>query len=93
MGCRSRERGEAAVKEIVASSGNDNVEMVELDLLSLASVRRWPAPQFCFFIGNFDFRFAMSVVARPEPLSILINNAGLYFGVSGCLDHLQRNLC
>ena len=81
MGCRSRERGEAAVKEIVASSGNNNVEMVELDLLSLASVRRWPAPQFCFFPGNFDFRFAMSVVARPEPLSILINNAGLYFGV------------
>ena len=35
-----QERGEAAVKEIVASSGNNNIEMVELDLLSLASVRR-----------------------------------------------------
>ena len=40
VGCRSRERGEAAVKEIIASSGNNNIEMVELDLLSLASVRR-----------------------------------------------------
>jgi len=64
VGCRSRERGEAAVKEIVASSGNNNVEMVELDLLSLASVRR----------------FAQSIASRPGPLSLLINNAGMFDG-------------
>jgi len=61
VGCRSRQRGEAAVKEIINTSGNSKVEMVELDLLSLASVRR----------------FAQAVAARPEPLSLLINNAGM----------------
>jgi len=61
VGCRSRQRGEAAVKEIVRTSGNPKVEMEELDLLSLASVRR----------------FAQAVAARPEPLSLLINNAGM----------------
>merc|ERR1711971_1441216 len=64
VGCRSRQRGEAAVKEIVNASGNSKVEMVELDLLSLASVRR----------------FAQAVAARPEPLSLLINNAGMADG-------------
>jgi len=64
VGCRSRQRGEAAVKEIISTSGNSKVEMVELDLLSLASVRR----------------FAQAVAARPEPLSLLINNAGMADG-------------
>ena len=66
MGCRSRQRGEAAVKEIINTSGNSKVflasakcfehlfnfqlskvEMVELDLLSLASVRRFDFRFFC----------------------------------------------
>jgi len=61
VGCRSRQRGEAAVNEIVSKSCNSKVEMVELDLLSLDSVHR----------------FAQVVAARPEPLSLLINNAGM----------------
>jgi len=61
LGCRNRERGEGAVKDIITSTGNSMVEMVELDLLSLESVRR----------------FAQEISARPEPLHILINNAGM----------------
>jgi NAD(P)-dependent dehydrogenase (short-subunit alcohol dehydrogenase family) len=60
VGCRSKARGEAAVRDIVASTGSRTVELVELDLLSLASVRR----------------FAQAVASRPEPLHLLINNAG-----------------
>jgi len=61
MGCRNRDRGERAVKDVITSTGNSMVEMVELDLLSLESVRR----------------FAQEISARPEPLHILINNAGM----------------
>lgn len=61
LGCRSRQRGEAAVREVIGSSGNTGVEMVELDLMRLESVRR----------------FAQHVAARAEPLHILINNAGI----------------
>jgi len=64
LGCRSRERGETAVREIVASSSNTRVEMVELDLLDLSSVRR----------------FAKEVAGRPQPIHLLINNAGFWDG-------------
>ena len=68
------------MKEIVASTGNSRVEMMDLDLTSLASVQE----------------FAKSVIARPEPLQVrtinsvrivptlcvqvLINNAGMVAG-------------
>lgn len=64
LGCRSRERGEAAVRDIVATTGNTQVVMEELDLLSLESVRR----------------FAQTIASRPEPLGLLINNAGMADG-------------
>ena len=54
LGCRSRLRGLKAVKEIMASTGNSRVEMMDLDLTSLASVQE----------------FAKSVIARPEPLQV-----------------------
>ena len=60
LGCRSRERGETAG----ASSSNTRVEMVELDLLDLSSVRR----------------FAKEVAGRPQPIHLLINNAGFWDG-------------
>ena len=81
---------------------------MELDLLSLASVRRYPQ----YLILSLDsltildsihlgpwaildladsltilhFRFAQAVAARPEPLSLLINNAGILveLAVSTC---------
>ena len=42
------------MKEIVASTGNSRVEMMDLDLTSLASVNE----------------FAKSVIARSEPLQV-----------------------
>ena len=59
LGCRSRLRGLKAVKEIVASTGNTRVEMMDLDLTSLASVHE----------------FAKSVIARPEPLQVTKSNS------------------
>jgi retinol dehydrogenase-12 len=61
LACRSREKTEPVVAEIKQSSGNDAVEMLELDLGSLASVRR----------------AAETFLARDLPLPLLINNAGI----------------
>jgi len=64
LACRSRERAEAARAEIVAATGNEAVEFLELDLASLASVRA----------------AAESFLARDLPLQLLVNNAGLVPG-------------
>ena len=56
LGCRSRLKGLKAVKEIAMSTGNSRVEMMDLDLTSLASVRE----------------FAKAVLARAEPLQVVV---------------------
>src|SRR5690606_38943033 len=61
LACRSREKTEAAIAEIKGSTGNDQVELVPLDLGDLASVRA------C----------AEALLARDLPIHGLINNAGL----------------
>lgn len=61
MACRSRERSEPVRDQIRASSGNDRVELLDLDLGSFDSVRACAA------------QFA----ERDSKLDILINNAGL----------------
>ncbi len=61
IGCRSAERGAAAVNAIKAASGSDSAELLALDLASLASVRD------C----------ATAFLARDEPLHVLVNNAGV----------------
>ncbi|CAJ0871523.1 3562_t:CDS:10 [Entrophospora sp. SA101] len=58
---RSIERGTAAVEKIKQETGNQNVELLQLDLQSLKSVKE------C----------AQSFLARKLPLHILINNAGI----------------
>ena len=58
---RDRARGEAAVADIRARSGNDRVEVVVFDLASLASVRQGAA----------------DILARCERIDVLVNNAGL----------------
>ncbi len=58
---RDRARGEAAAQKIRASTGNDHVEVGELELASLASVRA----------------FAQRFLARHEALHILVTNAGV----------------
>jgi retinol dehydrogenase 12 len=61
VACRSEEKGRAAVAAIAAETGNDAVEFVALDLADLDSVRA------C----------ADRLLARDEPLHVLINNAGV----------------
>jgi retinol dehydrogenase 12 len=61
LACRSAERGAAAVSAIKAASASDSVELLPLDLASLASVRD------C----------ATAFLARDEPLHVLVNNAGV----------------
>ncbi|HEC43838.1 MAG TPA: SDR family oxidoreductase [Bacteroides sp.] len=61
---RDKAKGEATLKEIRQATGSDQVYMLEVDLASLASVRRL-ADAF-----RKDFK----------QLDVLINNAGGYFG-------------
>lgn len=58
---RDMEKGEAAVASIKASTGNDNIEVMSLDLASFASVRT----------------FAEQFLAKYDAINILINNAGI----------------
>jgi retinol dehydrogenase-12 len=61
LACRSKERTEPVVEEIKKETSNDNVEFLELDLSSLASVQR----------------FAKQFRSKGLPLHLLINNAGV----------------
>lgn len=61
VAARNPEKGQAAVDEVIARSGNDKVELLQLDLASLTSVRR----------------AAEAFQARHDRLHVLVNNAGL----------------
>ena len=61
LACRDTTRGRAAAREIQAATGNDALEVLELDLASLDSVRR----------------AADEVLGRRGPLDALVNNAGI----------------
>jgi NAD(P)-dependent dehydrogenase (short-subunit alcohol dehydrogenase family) len=61
IACRSVPKGEEAASDIRASTGNDSVWVLPLDLADLDSVRS------C----------ALEFLARGEPLHVLVNNAGL----------------
>jgi retinol dehydrogenase-12/retinol dehydrogenase-13 len=58
---RDPARGEAAVADIVAASGSEEVEQLTLDLASIASIRE----------------LAETLHRRTDELSVLVNNAGL----------------
>jgi NAD(P)-dependent dehydrogenase (short-subunit alcohol dehydrogenase family) len=62
MVSRNRARGELAVEEVVARSGNPQVELLVADFASQASVRQ----------------LARNFLARHDKLDVLINNAGVY---------------
>jgi len=60
LACRNRARAEAAAKEVVSRTWNDDVAVVDLDLADLSSVRR----------------AAGDVGERWDRLDVLVNNAG-----------------
>ena len=60
---RDRGRGEAAVADIKARSGNQAVSMMAADLSSQASIRQ----------------LAQEFIATGQPLHVLVNNAGAVF--------------
>jgi retinol dehydrogenase-12 len=65
MACRSVERSQPVADEIKQQTGNDKVEIAQLDLGSLASVRKCAA----------------EILARDVPIHGLINNAGITAGL------------
>lgn len=67
MACRSLDKARAVADELKQATGNSQIEVVQLDLGDLASVRR------C----------AEELLARDLPLHGLINNAGITAGVRG----------
>lgn len=61
MACRDMEKAQAAVNEVIASSGNENVVCMKLDLSDSKSIRE----------------FAEAINKGEPKLNILINNAGV----------------
>ena len=61
LACRSEAKTRPVVDEMIAATGNPNVEFLPLDLASLASVRE----------------SAATLLATDRPLHILVNNAGV----------------
>lgn len=59
MACRSLERGQAAMKKIINSTGSSSVHLMQVDMASCASIRT----------------FSAAVVERFGRLDALINNA------------------
>ena len=59
---RNKEKGETAVTDIIAKSGNKNVELIQADMSSQNSIHK----------------LAEDLKARHEKLHLLINNAGVY---------------
>lgn len=92
IACRDMDKGNVALKEIIESSGNDNILCMKLDLADTKSIRefaeaiikskiplkmRKPNAQRCLKAALFH----LLVLALPTPdeteLNILINNAGV----------------
>jgi NAD(P)-dependent dehydrogenase (short-subunit alcohol dehydrogenase family) len=65
LACRSMARGDAAAATLREETGNPNVTAMQLDLASLASVRK--------FCGSFS-------AANMPPLSAVVCNAGISAG-------------
>jgi len=61
LACRSESKTRPVIDEIVADTGNDDVEFLHLDLADLTSVRT----------------AADTLLARDEPLHVLVANAGV----------------
>jgi NAD(P)-dependent dehydrogenase (short-subunit alcohol dehydrogenase family) len=74
LACRSAENGRRAIAEIAGETGNEQLELLSLDLGNLTSVRA------C----------ADAFLARDEPLHVLINNAGVAGGRGMTVSGFER---
>ncbi|MFC1979819.1 SDR family oxidoreductase [Chloroflexota bacterium] len=63
MACRDIAKGNSVCENIKQESGNNQIEVMELDLASLTSIREF-AKRFC---------------QRYQQLNVLINNAGIFY--------------
>ena len=63
MLCRNKERGETARQDIIQTSGNNNIELILIDLTDLGSVRK----------------AAEEIKAKYDHIDVMLNNAGGYF--------------
>ena len=76
--CRDMTRAEAAAKDIRKDSGNDLVEVAQLDLASLKSIRK------C----------AENLLEKEDKIDYLINNAGKVFIIfTHCCYHFKPIFC
>lgn len=80
LAVRNLEKGQKVADDIIRETGNNKVEVSELDLSSFASVRK--------FADNFR--------KRSLPIHLLINNAGIFqlghkLTADGFEQHLQVN--
>ncbi len=62
MGCRSRERGEAALADVKEQSGSGDVALIQVDMSRMESISR----------------FAQEVLRRFEAVDVLIHNAAVF---------------
>ncbi len=78
MLCHSQERGEACRKELLAATGRTAIEVREIDLASLATVRR----------------VANGILRDGRPLALLMNNAGIMSreGFVATADGIERTV-
>ena len=77
MACHHPEAAEARRREIIQATGNENVEIIGLELADLGSVRR----------------FADEIKARFQHLDLLMNNAGILAnGFRTTSDNLEQTV-
>ena len=73
--CRSKERGEAAKKEIVEQSKNNNVNLHIVDMSQPRQV----------------YKFAKDFASSQGSLNILVNNAGCMLNERETIEGLESN--
>ncbi len=77
MACYSPKRAEEKCKKLIQETGNSNIEIIGIDLASLASVRD----------------FADTIKSRFSHLDLLMNNAGtMETGLHYTVDGLERTV-
>ncbi|HEY8296287.1 MAG TPA: oxidoreductase, partial [Micrococcaceae bacterium] len=88
LGCRSRERGEAAVARIRETTGTTSCELRELDLASLDSIRRfaagWSGPLDVLINNAGLMATTQAITADGFEQQLGINHLG-HFALSGLL--------